>query len=58
MVSIYPWEINKDGIDFILDNITGIAGINSVQMLVVMHQEHRLLKTIKDTKAISRIFES
>lgn len=39
--SIYPWEVHDEGIDLILDNMTGIAGINSVYMLAVMHQEHR-----------------
>ncbi|MEO5998647.1 MAG: hypothetical protein ABIN89_17930 [Chitinophagaceae bacterium] len=39
--SIYPWEVHDEGIDLILDNMTSIAGINSVYMLAVMHQEHR-----------------
>lgn len=39
--SIYPWEVHDEGIDLILDNMTGIAGINSVYMLAVMHQERR-----------------
>lgn len=39
--SIYPWEVHDEGIDLILDNMTQIAGVNSVYMLAVMHQEHR-----------------
>ncbi|MBD2701003.1 hypothetical protein IC229_10185 [Spirosoma sp. BT702] len=39
--SIYPWEVHDEGIDLILDNMTGIAGVNSVYLIAVMHQEHR-----------------
>ena len=39
--SIYPWEVHDEGIDLILDNMTSIAGINSVYCLAVMHGEHR-----------------
>ncbi len=39
--SIYPWEVHDEGIDLILDNMTGIAGINSVYLIAVMHEEHR-----------------
>ena len=39
--SIYPWEVHDEGIDLILDNMTSMAGVNSVYMLAVMHQEHR-----------------
>lgn len=39
--SIYPWEVHDEGIDLILDNMTAIAGINSVYLIAVMHQEHR-----------------
>jgi hypothetical protein len=39
--SIYPWEMRDEGIDLVLDNMTGIAGINSVYLLAVMHKEHR-----------------
>ncbi|MEO6290276.1 MAG: beta-galactosidase, partial [Ginsengibacter sp.] len=39
--SIYPWEVHDEGIDLILENMTSMAGINSVYMLAVMHQEHR-----------------
>jgi hypothetical protein len=39
--SIYPWEVHDEGIDLILDNMTSIAGINSVYLIAVMHQEHR-----------------
>lgn len=49
--SIYPWDIHDEGINLILDNMTGITGINLVSMLVLMHWEHAPFKTIKDTKA-------
>jgi hypothetical protein len=39
--SIYPWEVHDEGIDLILDNMTGMAGVNSVYLIAVMHQEHR-----------------
>jgi hypothetical protein len=39
--SIYPWEMHDEGIDLILDNMTSIAGVNSVYVLAVMHKEHR-----------------
>jgi hypothetical protein len=39
--SIYPWEVHDEGIGLILDNMTGIAGVNSVYLIAVMHQEHR-----------------
>jgi hypothetical protein len=39
--SIYPWEVHDEGIDLILDNMTSIAGVNSVYLIAVMHQEHR-----------------
>jgi len=39
--SIYPWEIHDEGIDLILDNMTSLAGVNSVYLLAVMHKEHR-----------------
>lgn len=39
--SIYPWEVHDEGIDLILDNMTGIAGVNSVYLIAVMHEEHR-----------------
>lgn len=39
--SIYPWEVHDEGIDLILDNMTGMAGVNSVYLIAVMHEEHR-----------------
>lgn len=39
--SIYPWEVHDEGMDLILDNLTNIAGVNSVYLIAVMHQEHR-----------------
>lgn len=39
--STYPWEVHDEGISLILDNMTSMAGINSVYMLAVMHKEHR-----------------
>jgi len=39
--SIYPWDIHDEGIDLVLDNVTSMAGANSVYCLAVMHEEHR-----------------
>ena len=39
--SIYPWEVHDEGMDLILDNMTRIAGVNSVYLIAVMHEEHR-----------------
>jgi hypothetical protein len=39
--SIYPWEVHDEGIDLILNNMTSIAGVNSVYLIAVMHEEHR-----------------
>ncbi|GAB3950538.1 hypothetical protein GCM10028805_28780 [Spirosoma harenae] len=39
--SIYPWDVHDEGIDLILDNMTSIAGVNSVYLIAVMHEEHR-----------------
>lgn len=39
--SIYPWDVHDEGIDLLLDNMTSIAGVNSVYLIAVMHQEHR-----------------
>ena len=39
--SIYPWDVHDEGIDLILDNMTSIAGVNSVYLIAVMHHEHR-----------------
>jgi hypothetical protein len=39
--SIYPWEVHDEGIDLILDNMSQIAGVNSVYLIAVMHEEHR-----------------
>jgi hypothetical protein len=39
--STYPWEVHDEGIQLILDNMTTMAGINTVYVLAVMHKEHR-----------------
>jgi len=39
--STYAWEVHDEGIKLILDNMTSMAGINTVYMLAVMHKEHR-----------------
>jgi len=38
---IRAWTIQDEGMDYILDNMQSMAGINSLYMVVVMHQEHR-----------------
>ena len=39
--SIYPWEVHDEGIDSILDNMTTLAGINTVYLIALMHNEQR-----------------
>jgi len=39
--STYPWEVHDEGINLILDNMTSMAGINTVYMIALMHKEHR-----------------
>ena len=39
--SLYPWDVHDEGINLMLDNLTGMAGVNSVYLIAVMHQEHR-----------------
>lgn len=39
--SIYPWDIHDEGMDTILNNLTGMAGVNSVYLIAVMHEERR-----------------
>jgi len=39
--SLYPWDVHDEGINLMLDNLTSMAGVNSVYLIAVMHQEHR-----------------
>lgn len=39
--SLYPWDVHDEGIDLMLDNLTGMAGVNSVYLIALMHEEHR-----------------
>lgn len=39
--SLYPWDVHDEGINLMLDNLTGMSGVNSVYLIAVMHQEHR-----------------
>lgn len=39
--SLYPWDVHDEGIEVMLDNLTELAGVNSVYLIAVMHQEHR-----------------
>lgn len=39
--SLYPWDVHDEGINLMLDNLTGMAGVNSVYLIAVMHEEHR-----------------
>jgi hypothetical protein len=39
--SLYPWDVHDEGINLMLDNLTGLSGVNSVYLIAVMHQEHR-----------------
>ncbi len=47
--SLYPWDVHDEGISLMLDNLTGIAGVNSVYLIAVMHQEHRPFNGPKGT---------
>lgn len=38
---IRAWTIKDEGMDYILDNMQSMAGINNLYMVVVMHKEHR-----------------
>jgi len=39
--SLYPWDMHDEGINLMLDNLIGLAGVNSVYLISVMHEEHR-----------------
>jgi hypothetical protein len=39
--SLYPWDVHDEGIELMLDNLTGMSGVNSVYLIAVMHEEHR-----------------
>ncbi|MBS1662019.1 MAG: hypothetical protein JST68_13310 [Bacteroidetes bacterium] len=39
--SLYPWDVHDEGMTTILDNLTGMAGVNSVYLIAVMHEERR-----------------
>jgi len=38
---IRAWTIRDEGMDYILDNMQSMCGVNNLYMVVVMHQEHR-----------------
>jgi hypothetical protein len=38
---IRAWTIKDEGMDYILDNMQQMCGVNNVYMVVVMHEEHR-----------------
>ncbi len=38
---IRAWTIKDEGMDYILDNMQSMCGVNNLYMVVVMHQEHR-----------------
>jgi len=38
---VRAWEIRDEGMGYILDNIQSMCAVNSLYMVVVMHQEHR-----------------
>jgi hypothetical protein len=41
--TLYPWDVHDEGIETILDNMTGLAGINTVYLICLMHHESRPL---------------
>ena len=38
---IRAWTIKDEGMDYILDNMQSMCGVNNLYMVVVMHEEHR-----------------
>ncbi|RMF86705.1 MAG: hypothetical protein D6741_21550 [Planctomycetota bacterium] len=38
---VRAWTIHDEGIDYILDTMQSMCGVNNVYMVVVMHEEHR-----------------
>ena len=38
---IRAWTIKDEGMDYILDNMQSMCGVNNLYMVVVMHAEHR-----------------
>ncbi len=41
--TLYPWDVHDEGIETILDNMTSLAGINTVYLICLMHHEGRPL---------------
>ena len=39
--NLYAWDLHDEGVDRVLDNLQGMAGINSVYLVGVMHPERR-----------------
>jgi hypothetical protein len=39
--SLYAWDLHDEGIERILDNLQGMAAVNSVYLIGVMHPERR-----------------
>ena len=41
--SLYAWDLHDEGVEQILDNLQGMAAVNSVYLIGVMHPERRPL---------------
>ena len=41
--SLYAWDLHDEGIERILDNVQGMARVNSVYLVALMHHERRPL---------------
>jgi hypothetical protein len=41
--SLYAWDLHDEGVEAVLDNLQGMAGVNSVYLIGVMHPERRPL---------------
>jgi hypothetical protein len=39
--SCYAWQVHDETISQILDNVTGLAGVNGIYLVALMHKEHR-----------------
>lgn len=44
--SLYPWDLADEGVENILDNLTNYAGVNSVYLVGIMHNEKRPLREL------------
>ena len=44
---VRPWEILDEGMDYILDNVQSMAGVNNMYLIAIMHEEKRPFQATK-----------